>query len=96
MHGNATCIPDNWLDKIPVKSCLPDSETGDVRLTVTLAGRLLARSSLILSSCVLSHARTSLATAQVPDADPPGGTQGLLFPRRGLIVSYWRVAQRLR
>jgi len=40
------------------------------------------------------NASPSLATAQVPRADPSGGTQGSLFPQEGLIVHNWRVALR--
>ena len=97
MHGNATCAHCNTPDRITIKLRLPDSETGncticDARLTVTPRARpgRLQNAPVSAASYVLPRVLVKRATVQVPGADPPGGTQGSLSPRGGLIMPVWR------
>ena len=75
----------------------PRSETDftidNIRLTVTFSRGSL--DWLAVGFWLPESLHTPLAisaTAQVSGADPPGGTQGYLSPRGGLIAFYWRVA----
>ena len=106
MHGNATCthyVRPEEMFRSDRASRIRKSATlqnDHVRLTITSCSGsrpdCLTVRPLNFRPGSFPRVLSRRATAQVPGADPPGGTQDSLSPREGLIALYWRVAPRLR